>query len=142
MAKTTPAPEGIADLDMYADLQTRQNEGIDVPIKGPDGSLLGFSIRVAGPDSALAQQAEEDIVNERISREDGSSMNASALAEARLKGLAKVTLGWGEFKRGGAIYSFSYENALKLYRDMPFIRDQINVRAGSRAAFMRPSAEG
>lgn len=133
---------GVADLDVFDDLQKRQNAGIDVPISGPDGKSLGFSIRVAGPDSDLQRQAEEDIVNERIERQDGSSMKAADLAEARLRALARVTLGWGEFRRGGAVYPYSYENAVKLYRDLPFIRDQINAKAGSRAAFMKPSVEG
>ena len=60
--KTETAVEGPIDLSGFDDMVQRQEDGILVPIKGPDGrSSLGFSIKVAGPDSEKAQEALDAI---------------------------------------------------------------------------------
>lgn len=59
MPKTQAKTFDLASLDAAI---KKQDEGIDIDIKGLDGkSPLGFSIKVAGPDSERAAKAHDEI---------------------------------------------------------------------------------
>ena len=141
MTTKTSAPETeiqIAELDLaeYDKLQQRQDEGIEVPIKDPAGKSLGFSIRIAGPDSKLQRKAMRILVDERLEDEVIQSLPESEQELREVRGLALSTMGWTSFKLDGAEYRFTVENAQKLYTRFPFIRSQVEFRAERRAAFL------
>lgn len=137
MTKTEPK-----DLAQFDDLQKKQEAGIDVEINGPDGKPLGFSIKIAGPDSERQRKASEEIMDERLLSDSAAPANAADLTRARVQGLAKSTISWTPFKLDGGEYAYSEENAQKLYVRFPWLREQVEAKAGRRAAFMKPSDEG
>ena len=50
--------------------------------------------------------------------------------------LANCTIGWRSLELNGEPYPFSLDNARKVYRDYPAIRDEINVAVANRANFL------
>lgn len=135
----TKKTEGVTDLAQFDEAVKRQNDGIAVPIKSMDGKTdLGFSIRVAGPDSEIATAAQEAMADELIEQENLTRVQAREAADRGLRYLAKITLGWEpKVVMDGQELAFSEENALKLYRRFKFIKEQVDRAAGQRSRFLR-----
>lgn len=127
------------DLSSFDEAKKKHEEGIDVPILGPDGkSELGFTIRVAGPDSERAQKAQEELADELIEQENLTRLKAREAAQRGIRYLAKITLGWvPSVVVDGQDLAYSEENAEKLYRRHRFIREQVDRAAGNRARFTK-----
>ena len=126
------------DLASFDDGIKRQDAGILVPIKGPDGkTLLGFSVRVAGPDSERWRLAQEEMLGELISGEV-SDLSARDRLDRKTRFLAKVTM---EFVPnviiGGQELSYSEDNAVKLFTTYGFVREQVDNAAGNRGSFFK-----
>jgi len=139
MATKKNVPTEPVDLASFDEMVQRQEEGISVPIMGPDGkSPLGFSIRVAGPDSSRAKEAQEDLADELIASENLTRLQAREVAERGLRFLAKVTLGWEPaIILDKQELAFSEENAIKLYTRYNFIKEQVDRAAGNRTRFTK-----
>ena len=140
--KTTAAaakPAAPKDLAEFDSLQKNQDEGIEVKIKDPNGQDVGITIKVAGPDSERQRKAIEKLQNERLQSEDVLPMTAEDLARQQVRGLAMSVMGWTPIILGGEELKYSEENAIKLFNRFPFIRDQVQAKAGKRAAFLQPS---
>lgn len=133
------AKSGIVDLSSIAESIRRQDEGIVVDILGLDGKTpLGLGIRVAGPDSARAIEAQEELSDELIARQDTDRPKSKEITERGAKYLAKITLGWDQVIRiDGEDRAFSEENALLLYTRFRFIREQVDRASGNRARFTK-----
>lgn len=123
------------DLSRFDALQAAQEAGIDVEIRGPDNKKLGFSIRIAGPDSTRQRRAIEKMAAERLASDDPTPLTAAELYDRQTRGLASSTISWTPFKLDGGIYELTEESAYALYVRLPFIRDQVAERAGRRSAF-------
>lgn len=127
----------IEDLSEFDEVIQKQEQGIDVQILGMDGRTpLGFSIRVAGPDSERAQRASDELQQELI---DGERLAAPTVADFNLRTLrylSKITIGWTSFRLDGAELPCTEENAQALYTRFRFIRQQVDAKAGKRAAFL------
>ncbi len=94
----------------------------------------GFSIRVAGPDSARAIAAQDELSDELIARQDTGKMTAREITERGARYLAKITLGWEPaIKIEGEDRAFSEANAVLLYNKFRFIREQVDKASGNRA---------
>jgi hypothetical protein len=136
MSKTESKP---VDLSAFDGAMKLQEEGLLVPIVGMDGKTpLGFSVRIAGPDSERAIAAQEAMGNELIEREDISTLSAKDRRASMVRYLARVTMAFEPYVAiGGQQLSYSEENAVKLYSQYPFIREQVDRSAGKRAAFLK-----
>jgi hypothetical protein len=137
-ATTEPAVE-LMDLSRFDVMQTAQEEGLDVEIRDPEGKKLGFSIRIAGPDSKRQRKAIEKMAAERMAADDPAPLSPAELYDRQTRGLAGATISWTTFKLDGGIYALTEENAYALYTRFPFIRDQVSERAGRRSAFFTSS---
>lgn len=152
--KKNTSPAEPVDLSKFDDAVKRMEDGILVPIVSMDGkSPLGFSIKVAGPDSERAQQALNDIQQELI--EEGSDQPATSadVALRRMKYFAKVTIDFVPDERpdgttpdvavklDGEPLPYSEENASKLYQRFRFILQQVQLKADTRAAFLNGSPD-
>lgn len=135
MTDKTNAPIDLSGFD--AAIQA-QEEGILVPIKGMDGKTdLGLSIRVAGPDSDRARQAQQELSDELIA-EEKLNLSAGEIVERSIRYVAKITLGWEPaIKMDGKEMAYSEANAVKLYTKYNFIYEQVNKAAGNRANFTK-----
>lgn len=137
------------DLSSFDDMVKRQEEGVLVPIYGPDGKAsLGFSIRVAGPDSERAQVALEALQQEIIEQESMQPPTQREIAQRRLRYFAKVTMDFVPdaqadgtvpevaIKLDGKPLPCTEENAIKLYERFKFILAQVKAKADTRSAFL------
>lgn len=143
MAKTsdqTQVEDNIPDLGAFDELNKRQEDGIDVPIKGPDGRDLGFSIRIAGPDSQVQKRAVDTLTEERLKREDSGPLTADEIRLRQMRGVALSCMGWTPFKLDGKVLPFNEKNAMLLFARHPFIYEQVEARGGRRASFLPPSS--
>ncbi len=140
-AKVNAAME-LADLSKFDAMQDAQEAGLDVDIRGPDGKKLGFTIKIAGPDSMRQRKAIEKMAAERMASEDPAPLGPQELFDRQTHGLAASTISWSPFKLDGDVYECTEENAYKLYTRFPFIRDQIADKAGRRSAFFDLSNTG
>lgn len=135
------------DLAAFDGLAVAQEQGIDVEIKGPDGKKLGadgFVIKVAGPDSSRFNTAIETLRQEREANEDLSDeaeLSREEIDQNSIRILARCTISWTSIVLDGAALECSEANAIKLYARFPFIRQQVERRAGSRKSFMPRSAK-
>lgn len=132
----TAEPVDLADFDS---MQTAQEDGVDVVIKDPRGKDLGFTIRVAGPDSDRQKDAQQSFVDQRIADQKSGPFDSDELIALSIHVLAASTIDWSPFVMDRKPLEYSYENAKRLYLRFPFIRDQIQAAAGSRARFLQPS---
>jgi hypothetical protein len=151
--KKNTAPSDPVDLNQFDKMVENQEEGILIPIKGADGrSELGFSIRVAGPDSQRAQQALDVIQQELLDQEALEPATNSEAALRRMRYFAMVTMDFVAAERedgskpehamqlDGAPLPFSENNALRLYQRFRFIYQQVVAKADTRAAFLNGSS--
>jgi hypothetical protein len=138
--KTRQPPADLAELDPVVQ---QQEEGILVPIMNMDGrSPLGFSVRVAGPDSERAARERENWQTALMARGTVEALTPAERAEFSLNYLVGVTIGWGEGDRiqlDGNILEPTPENFRKLYVRFRFIREQIDLSAGNREDFLAAS---
>lgn len=129
---------GTVDLGQFDAAIQRQEDGIDVPILAMDGKTpTGLSIRVAGPDSERARQAREDLHAELVRSERVTPLTPAEATAQGTRYLARLTIGWSpNVKVSGEELAYSEANAIRVYEKYRFIRQQVDLAAGSRAAFM------
>lgn len=127
------------DLSTFDEAIKKQEDGIPVPIVGMDGKTdLGFSIRVAGPDSERAMLAKEELGDKMISEERFGAVSAKEAVANGIQYLAKITIGWEPaIKLDGKEMEYSVENAVKVYTRFNFIREQVDLAAGKRSRFIK-----
>lgn len=128
------------DLSQFDTLSAAQEQGIDVEILDPAGKPIGVSIKMAGPDSERAKKAQRRITNARLARRNLKPLTAEEIEEEVMASLGDMTISWSPITLDGADLPCTPDNAAKLYRRFPFIRDQVNEAAGDRAGFLQPSA--
>jgi hypothetical protein len=143
--KKTAAPadaksEG-PDLTRFDQITKNQNSGIEVEIMGPDGKPAGITIRVSGPDSERQKKALQKLQDERLESQDIKPLTAEQIANRSLRGLALSVMSWSKFKLDDVEYHYSEENATKLFNRFPWIKEQVEAKAGSRAAFLKLSKD-
>jgi hypothetical protein len=137
------------DLASFDSMVARQETGLLIPILGPDGkSRLGFSISVAGPDSARALTALDEIQQEMIAEASLQPTTSSDSAQRRLRYFAKVTIAFVPdvrpdgttpdvaVKLDGSALPCTEENVAKLYGRFRFILAQVQAKADTRTAFL------
>ncbi|MBZ9600755.1 hypothetical protein [Phyllobacterium chamaecytisi] len=129
----------INDLSAFDGLNEAQENGIDIEIKDPSGQPIGISIKIAGPDSSKQKKAVQALTNERLAAEDMAPVTAQDIETNTLKILASSVISWTPIVLDGADLPCSEENALRLFARFPFIREQVEKKAGKRAGFMKRS---
>ena len=113
------------------------------PIKTKDGKAV--SVTVACKDSEVFRLLARNQTERRLKRasETGNSrLSSTELEDEALDLLAGSTLGWSGITKDGAEFPFSFENARGLYRELPWLRDQVDAFIADRANFMKASAKG
>ena len=141
-AKTAPeVGRDPPDLGKYDAVQKKQDEGIDVEINDPGGRPTGIVIKVSGPDSERQRKAVQKLQDERLESDDVKPLNSEQIAHRQLRGLAMSVMSWNKFKIDGEVLSYSEANAVKLFNRYPWIREQVEAKAGRRQAFMKLSKE-
>lgn len=123
----------VAGADAGADLVLR-NPATDEPLATEEGASI--SITLAGYDSKAARKMRHAMANRRMQR-TGGKMTAESLEADGIELLCALTLGWQNIVVDGEPLEFSADNAAKLYKRFPWIREQVDAFVGDRANFMR-----
>jgi hypothetical protein len=130
----------LAELD---ELKAAQDEGLDVEIFHPvSGEPLGFTITIAGPDSAKQEEARRKQTDARIQRRGVAPMTAEEIKVDALKFLCGTIIRWSPFQLDGKPLELTDANALALFQRFPWIAEQVDAKAASRAGFTKRSAKG
>lgn len=135
---------GAFDLATFDGLVEAQEAGLDVEILSPDGKPLGpdgFRIKIAGVDSKRFRSIRREFISDDLARQTTADLTPEEQDDRQIRTLARCTLSWSAVRLGGEELPFTEVNARMLYRRFPFIRDQVEMKAGRRAAFMMRSAE-
>lgn len=138
------------DLSLH-DTLTPSNEGAWFTPIGLDGSPIGIRIRLLGPDSDEYVRAADEKARELAQRMIAARSNDVAIkgddlsAEATIKTLARITTAWEPLATDESVtwqgeeFPCTQENAAKLYRHVPYLREQADRFASRRANFTRSS---
>lgn len=131
-----------------ADLDTRSGgeAGFPVVLVHPkNGQQLGATITVRGADSPTYQAAMVDQQRRRLDalarNRRAAQQNVEQAALDALELLAAVTVGWEGITRNGVPVPFSQPEAVKLYRDFPWIAEQVEAAIYDRGNFLPQSAK-
>lgn len=133
----TDAVPDLADFDTVAFC----NDGADLEVVNPyTGKAVGITIRLLGPDSDLVQRLRRERQEQTyaaVRRPGGKPMDPEAVEKANLEFLSRITLGWSGFAENGTPVVFSQDEAYRIYRRYPFIREQVERFIGDRAHFRK-----
>lgn len=134
----------MADLSNF-NTKTLSNDGAWMTAVSPaDGLELDIRIKCAGLDSAYFQSAKEKFENKRRKKlENGAGLpSAQELDAARLQTLSECTLAWENVEVDGKPLECNRINAAYVYRNYPWLREQVDAFIGDRRNFLPSSAEG
>ena len=108
-------------------------DGAEMQVIGEDGVALDCYITVAGIDSRVWRKASLD-GSRKLFKGDGDAIDISD------ESIARATLGWRGFESDGIEIAFSIENALSLYKNAPYISEQVDKFIANRSNFTRGKA--
>lgn len=100
--------------------------GFTYILKDFDGIDQDASVDVVGIGSRIHKQAMKKIEDqEGIFAKRGKTMPTEQSDELYIEMLAKCTKGWKGIEEDGKVVEFSFENAIRMYTDYPFLRNQV-----------------
>lgn len=127
--------------------RSASNEGVNVPLEGPDGELTEFFIHLIGLDSDAFRKKRLELSREGLARASmaGAKTFDSALAlgddfhaQQKLKLLACLITGWNfttEDEANPQPLPCTEENVINFLREAPQIADMIDRLAADRTFF-------
>lgn len=122
------------------DTKAKADTGAVLQVEHPvDRTRLGIEISLVGADSDVYQRQVNSMANKRAKRlRPGQFVppTAEETTEAALELLAACTLGWKGMLLNGQEIPFSQENAVMIYRQFPWIKEQVDAFIGERANFL------
>lgn len=134
-AVVTPIP----DLSAF-DVKTGANAGYALDLLDAHNRKTGLTIRVLGRDSTEYQKVFKEQGRQRLHRmqKTGSvKLTQDELDEDSLDLLAAVTKEWNFKAKDGSPYPCTPSNAINLYRDFPYIREQVETATNDRENFIK-----
>ncbi len=122
------------------------NAGADVEIRHPVTNVpLGMTIRVLGRDSDTFKEHTRDTLNARLRREamaakrgkDADLRTVETIEQENMDLLVVCTVGWNGVILDGKELPFDEINVRKVYKDYPWIYDQVNEAIGTLENFLK-----
>lgn len=121
------------------------SDGAVLELRHPSGAPLltddkkPVTITLLGHDA----DAVTELANEQANRHFRQGLGAKITAEGALANeielLARATVAWSGIVLAGEALKCTPDNARRIYRDFPFIRDQARAFMSDRANFYRAS---
>lgn len=99
-----------------------------------------IKIKIHGSDSKIYRDAQRANQNKRIKgmqKNRNFHMTADEIEIEALNMLALCTTGWENMEKDGKKVPFSPENAKLIYKENPWIREQIEEAIGDRSNFTK-----
>lgn len=131
-------------MDMNKLAPVLADKGVTLQIEHPvTGKVIkGMTVTVLGMDSEKYQKIQRDKMQKTIDRQAENrgkpvQVSAEEVAQAGMRDLAEMTVGWTGIEFGKETYEFSVDNAFKLYTDHKFkwLVSQIDRFVSDRANF-------
>jgi hypothetical protein len=118
------------------------NAGFGLDIMHPStGENLGITITLLGKDSDEFQRVSRAQSKRRIEKTRrgmrGPVVTQEEVDQDGIELLAACTTGWTGVVMSGKEVPFSRSEAEKLYREFPWMREQIDVAIGDRSNFIK-----
>lgn len=115
----------------------RAAQGIDIVIREPAAPFAktDITIRVLGRDSSEYQNALRGVLKRQFGTEPDGEGGA-------IEVLAAVTLGWENVAYEGKAVEYSADNVGWLYREFPWIREQVEAAVKDRSRFFGERSNG
>jgi len=118
------------------DVVSKANEGTTVDIVHPvTGDPLGIKVQVVGQDSDLYRKAQRKILNKRLNDKKFKT-RAEELENEAIDLLAGCTVGWEGIQEGETDIPFSVDAAKRVYREYPWMKEQVDMAIGDRGNFL------
>lgn len=132
-------------MDLNAlDTSASSNEGVKMEVEGIDGATIlqkdgkPVTITLLGIDSETMQKRQNELTNDTMKKGfRPKPQSAEKMRSERVKTLALATVTWDGVEIDGKELTFSYENALSLYRRLPALAEQVDNFVGDRANFTK-----
>lgn len=107
----------------------------NVPLK--DDQENPITITLIGQDSDKVKKRQRLEMNKRLKAGRRSTMTAEELEEQGLELLAFCTVSWSGIKLDGQLLDCTADNAMKVYKRVPWLREQVDSFVGDRANFLK-----
>jgi hypothetical protein len=107
------------------------------PIAKEDGTEM--SITVYAPHSKVYKEALHEQINRRLQKAQKSkkfSLTSEEAEQSALEVLSRVTKEW-DIVLGGKTPKLDFQSAVDLYRDYPWIKDQVEEALNDTASFLK-----
>lgn len=127
----------LASLDMAAAADRGADMALEHPVTGaPLLTDAGepITIRLLGNDSREFRAAISDLADKQAGKRR-QSLEAAEAHSVDL--LARLTTGWHGIVYNGEALAFTRENAARIYRERPWIREQVDKFIGDRGNFFK-----
>lgn len=112
------------------------NKGAVVNITHPStGDDLGIKITVAGSDSDLYRKAQRKIMNKRLA-DKKMKTRVEEIENESLELLAQCTMTWEGVKEGGSEVPCTFDNAKRLYKTYPWLKEQVDQAISDRGLYL------
>lgn len=130
-----------------SELSTKEaaDDGSVLELRGPTGAPVmqdddrPVTITLLGADSDVLTRVANQQTNRYLRDRGAASMTAEGAIANRIEYLAAATVAWSGIKVDGEILECGRDEAKKLYRRFPFIRDQVSAFVDDRANFLKAS---
>lgn len=122
---------------------TRQgaDRGYPLHIKDPVGQPTDIVIVVKGADSQQFQDAKVEALRRQAEQPKKRAVDYERLEAELIDLLVAVTVSWENVTLEGEVLACNQDNARKLYRRFPWIREQVDAAIYDRANFIPGSAQ-
>jgi hypothetical protein len=133
------------------DIATLEDEalnrpGVLTPVLDQAGEAIpGVSITILGVDSDVYQRCIERNQQRQLDQTQIAGrvkLRAASLNNAAIETLAHCTVAWEGITRAGAEFPCNFDNAVWLYKHVPWIKEQVSAFMGERANFLQTSLNG
>lgn len=110
------------------------NPGNGDALVSEDGSNVG--INLLGKDSDAFRNSQRKITNRRLSQKNNASITAERLEVDANELLASCTVSWNGIVYQGETLECSMLNARKIYKALPWLKEQVDEFVAERANFL------
>lgn len=127
----------LANLDLVA----ASNDGYDVELLHPiSGEKAGITITVTGRDGDAFKKARNKQYRERLAKAQKSkkpSIDPETIEDQSIALMVAATVSWKGMELNGEALECTPENVTKVYKNYPWICEQIDTAVNDRALFMK-----
>lgn len=105
------------------------------PLKQADGTPI--TITLAGTDSDRFRKAEREKANRRLNATTRKPLDVDTFKADGIDLLVACTITWSGIKVAGELLDCTPANAARVYKEFPWIKEQVDAFAAERSNFLK-----